>query len=202
MNTTDLQQLKMAWLAARESGDTQEQLRLLREHPAQQDALVDFIAAYHATGGDETTTLIASMPETPLLALTQRATGRVLDRLFAEESASEFANLAELRKNRHMSKVDVARALRLGVDVWNKFEEGAIELVSLSHRQLDRMAQFFQVSTEQFSNLLSNSQPVFTINRRQTGEAAQQEQGPHKQSFAEAIQRSSMNSSDKQYWLE
>ncbi len=29
----ELQQLKMAWLAAREAGDTQTQVALLRDHP-------------------------------------------------------------------------------------------------------------------------------------------------------------------------
>ena len=48
MNTLELQHLKMAWLAAKEAGDTQTQMRLLRDHPTEQEALVDFIAAYHA----------------------------------------------------------------------------------------------------------------------------------------------------------
>lgn len=196
MNTPELQQLKMKWLAAKEAGDVQTQLGLLRDHPGEQAALTDFIAAYYATGG------AASLAQdTPLLDLTMRACQSALERVFEEQAA--VATLGELRKSRSMSKVDVARGLRLTVDVWNKFEGGAIELISLSQRQLERLAQFFQVSIDQFSSLLDNSQPAVTLNRRQTRTAATSEQqGPEKQSFAEAIARSTMSRADRQFWLD
>ena len=38
MNTSELQQLKMAWLAAEEAGDKQAQVALLRDHPDVQEA--------------------------------------------------------------------------------------------------------------------------------------------------------------------
>lgn len=195
MNTVDLQQLKMAWLAAHEAGDTQTQRGLLRDHPAEQAALIDFIAAYHATGG-----LQSANQDEPLLDLTMRAYQSAMKRVFEPQMA--FANLAELRKSRKMSKVEAAQGLRLSVDIWNKFEAGAIELVSLSHRQLDRLAQFFQVGADQFGTLLNGSQPALTLNRRQTPEAARQEQGPQKQTFDAAIARSTMSEEDRQYWLE
>ena len=196
MNTPELQQLKMKWLAAKEAGDIQAQLGLLRDHPGEQAALTDFIAAYYATGGAEP---IAQ--DTPLLDLTMRACQSALERVFEEQVA--VATLGELRKSRSMSKVDVAKGLRLTVDVWNKFENGAIELVSLSQRQLERLAQFFQISIDQFSSLLDNSQPAITLNRRQTHAAARSEQqGPEKQSFAEAIARSTMSREDRQFWLD
>lgn len=195
MNTPELQRLKMAWLAAKEVGDTQAQLRLLQDHPAEQDALIDFIAGYYAT---ET---IALEENAAVLPLTQRATQRAMALVFDTEVAA--ATLGALRAQRQMSKVDVARGLRLSVDVWNKFENGAIELVSLSQRQVERLAQFFQISIEQFSTLLNNSQPALTINRRQTREASRKEQqGPQKQTLAEAIERSSMSKEDKRFWLE
>ncbi len=198
MNTSELQQLKMAWLAAREAGDIQAQTRLLQDHPGELEALTDFIAAYHATGGDVRVELDAS-----LLPLTQRAYQSALDRVFAPEPQLAFARLSELRKSRGLGKVDVARGLRLSVDVWNKFETGAIEFASLQRRQLERLAQFFQVSSEQFSTLLNNSQPAVTLNWRKTHAAArQQKQGPQAQSFAEAITRSTMSKEDKQFWLE
>ncbi|GCE26584.1 hypothetical protein KDA_20680 [Dictyobacter alpinus] len=196
MNTPKLLQLKMAWLAAKEAGDTQAQMRLLQEHPSQQDELIDFIAGYQATGGNERID-----PQASLLPLTERALGNALNRVFVTEQA--FATLTELRKSRSLSKVEAARGLRLSVDVWNKFESGAIELVSLSQRQLERLAQFFQVSIEQFSGSLTESQPAVTLNRRQTREAARNaQQGPHKQSFADAIARSTMSKEDQQFWLE
>src|SRR6266568_387061 len=181
MNTQELQQLKMAWLAAKEAGDTQAQLPLLRDHPDAQAALIDFIAAYHATdvtGPDA--------QHTPLLPLTQHAFQTALERVF--DNALVAPNLQELRKRRSLTLVSAARGLKLGVDVWKKFESGAIELLSLSENQLERLARFFHVSAEQFGSMLNNSQPALTLNRRQTSEAArQQQQGPQKQSFAEAI---------------
>ena len=49
MTTNELQQIKMAWLAAEETGDTSLKLALLRDHPNLQNQLIDFIAAYHIT---------------------------------------------------------------------------------------------------------------------------------------------------------
>lgn len=196
MNTPELQRLKMAWLTAKETGDTEAQMRLLQDYPQEQDALVDFIAAYSASGGASSVEL-----DTPLLPLTQRALQASLERVFEAQPA--IASLSELRKSRSLSKVDVAKGLRLSVDVWNKFESGAIELVSLSQRQLERVAQFFQISIDQFSTLLDSSQPAITLNRRQTRAASKSEQqGPQKQTFAEAIARSTMSKEDKQFWLE
>ena len=173
MNTPELQRLKMAWLAAKENNDTQTQIRLLRDHPTEQEALIDFVAAYHATSRTDAESTAADVP---LLALTQRACQSALERVFEPQFA--VATLSELRKSRHLNKVEVAKGLHLGVDVWNKFEEGAIELVSLSQRQLQRLAGFFQVSVEQFGTLLDHSQPAFTMNRRQTREAAHEAQRP------------------------
>jgi transcriptional regulator with XRE-family HTH domain len=195
MNTPELQQLKMAWLAAREAGDAQAQFNLLKEHPAERAALIDFIAAYHATGGDEPVDQHAM-----LLDISQRAMQRSLARVF---DAPAVSNIAELRKNRQLSKVSAAQGLRLSVDVWNKFEAGAIELSSLTQKQLERLAQFFQVSMAEFSTLLTNSQPTISLNRRQTHEGARKtQQGPQKQSFADAIARSTMTQDDRQYWLD
>jgi len=197
MNTPELQRLKMAWLDAKEADDTQTQMRVLHDHPTEQEALVDFIAAYHAIGRVDAE---STDPDASLLTLTQRACQSALERVFEPQPA--IATLSELRKSRHLNKVEVAKGLHLGIDVWNKFEEGAIELVSLSQRQLQRLAEFFQVSVEQFSTLLNHSQPAFTVNRRQTREAADKNQGPNKQSFADAINRSTMSKEDKKLWLD
>ncbi len=205
MNTFELQRLKRAWLTAKESGDTQAQRRLLQENPTEREALIDFIAAYHATGGAEPIDENA-----PILPLTQHAYQSALNRVFEQQATSSatatiaaFANLAALRKDRNLSKVDVAKGLHLSVDVWSKFEAGAIELLSLSQRQLERIAGFFQVNIDQFGTLLDASRPAVTLNRRQTQSAASSvQQGPKKQTFAEAIARSNMSKEDKQFWLE
>ena len=195
MNTPEMQRLKMAWLAAVEAGDTLGQQRLLREHPAEQEALIDFIAGYHATLGTDLAEEATPLP------MTQRALQRALERTFTPQPA--YATLTELRKHRSLTKVDAARGLRMSVDVWNKFEQGAIELVSLSHTQLDRLARFFQVSVDQFASLLDNSGSSAPVYRRQNLVAARNEQqGPQSQSFSDAIARSTMSKEDKQFWLE
>jgi transcriptional regulator with XRE-family HTH domain len=195
MNTPELQRLKMEWLAAKEADDAESQRQLLLNHPGEQAALIDFIAGYYAT--EE----IALEENATLLPLTQRASQIALEHVFA--AAAVAANLAELRKSRHLSKVDVAKGLRLSVDVWNKFEAGAIELVSLSQRQMERVAAYFQISVAQFSTLLNASQPAVSFNRRQTRNAARSEQqGPQRQSFADAVARSTMSQEDQRFWLD
>jgi transcriptional regulator with XRE-family HTH domain len=199
MNTSELQRLKMAWLAARETGDTTTQIQLLRDHPDEQNALIDFITAYHATGGDEAIDATA-----PLLPSTEKALQTALNRVFTTKTQPQtaFATLSELRQSQQLKKADVARGLRLSLDVWNKFENGAIELASLSKRQAERLAQFFQISIDQFSTLLNASQPAQTLNYRQTSGAAGRRQGPRKQTFADAIARSTMSVKDKGFWLD
>jgi transcriptional regulator with XRE-family HTH domain len=211
MHKSELQQLKMAWIAAKEAGDTQAQVLLLRDHPEAQEALSDFIVAFAATSLAETEAIAAESTE--LLPLTQRAMQTALGRVLlagiargqGERKGSELVaqNLVELRTRRHLTLVGAARGLHLGADVWKKFEQGAIELVSLSERQLERLASFFEVSAEQFGLILNNSQPRMTINRRQMSGAARSEQeGPKKQSFAEAIEKSTMSKEEKKLWLE
>ncbi len=198
MNSLELQQLKMAWIAAREAGNTQAQVQLLHDHPEAQEALSDFIVAYAATSRADTQEVAAT---TALLPLTQRAMQTALGRVFDNQLVAP--NLTELRTRRGLSLVSAARGLRLGADVWKKFEQGAIDLVSLSERQLERLAKFFDVSAEQFGLILNNSQPQMTINRRQnSGAARSEQQSPQKQSFAEALAKSAMSKEEKKMWLE
>src|SRR5450631_4797590 len=106
MNTPELQRLKMAWLAAKEAGDTSTQFSMLRDHPGEQAALIDFIAAYHATVGVQ---LEEEQASASLSSLTQRAYQRALESVF--EPQSRATSLVELRKSRNISKVDVAQGL-------------------------------------------------------------------------------------------
>jgi transcriptional regulator with XRE-family HTH domain len=194
MNTIDLQHIKMAWLAAEDSGDRAAQIALLRDYPDAQDELTDFIAAYHMT---ET----APSESGALLPLTERAVQTAMQKVFGSPLAT--ADLRSLRARKGLSLTQAARGLRLGADVWKKFEDGVIDLLSLSERQLGRLAQFFQISAEEFGKLLLNSSPVPTLNRRQTAQAAHesQQQPASKQSFAEAIEKSSMAKTEKKEWL-
>lgn len=194
MNARELQQIKMAWLAAEEAGDMQVKLALLRDHPDLQDTLIDFVAAYHLTSPAGT--------EPEMLPMTRRGIQTALNRVFAPQMATvPAASLRELRNRQGISLVEAARGLRLGIDIWKKFEDGLIELSSLGERQLARLASFFQVTGEQFGLMLNQSQPAFTLNRRQTAEAAKQ-QTAARQSFSEALEKSSMPTEDKQAWLD
>ena len=195
MNNDELQQLKIAWLAAEEIGDKERQLALLRDHPDAQESLIDFIAAYHITEPGE-----GNVQQVEILPLTQRALATTLERVFSP--AMTQGGLRLLREQTGLSLVDTARGLRLGIDVWKKFEDGVIELVSLSERQLERLANFFHVGVEQFGTMLNNSQPLPTLDRRQTAQAARNTFNQQKkQSFAEAVKKSTMSGEEKKEWL-
>src|SRR5690242_4062742 len=189
MNEHDLQHLKIAWLRAEENGDRAAQVALLRDYPDAQDELTDFIAAYHIIG-------TAPAESETLSPLTERAAQTAMQRVFGSPLAS--ADLRSLRARMGLSLTQAARGLRLGADVWKKFEDGITDLFSLSERQISRLAQFFHISAEEFGSLLQNSAPVATLNRRQTAQAAREsEQQPmRKQSFAEALQKSGMTKAE------
>lgn len=195
MNNNELQHLKIAWLAAEEAGDKQTQLALLRDYPDAQEALIDFIAAYRITEPGET-----NAQQVDLLPLTQRAYATALERVYGPSIAS--ADLRQLRVQKGLSLAEAARGLHLGIDVWKKFEDGVIELFSLSERQLARLAHFFQVSADQFGSMLNNSQPLPALDRRQTAQAARRTSDRRKkQSFDEAIKKSTMSKEQKKEWL-
>ena len=195
MNNDELQQLKMTWLAAEDAGDKERQIALLRDHPNAQESLIDFIAAYHITEpADE------YVQQVEILPLTQRALASTLERVFSHSKAQ--GGLRQMREQMGLSLVETASGLRLGIDVWKKFEDGVIEFVSLSERQLQRLTNFFHVGAEQFGTMLNNSQPVPTLDRRQTARAARDTLGQQKkQSFAEAVKKSSMSREEKKDWL-
>ena len=221
LSSQELQQIKLAWLTAEASSDKQAQLELLRSlnsQPNEQAALVDFIAAYYASTGYE---------DEPLLPMTQRAGATALGRVLptpvpiaqtmvaSEAQMTQATTLSELRKARNLTKQATAKGLRLSADVWEQFERGAIELASLSQRQLERLSQFFQVGIDQFGTMLTASTPTFVLNRRQTRQGVQQEEASErgkqgkqekqekqeKQSFKRVVSRSTMSAEDKKFWL-
>ncbi len=98
MSSNELQQIKMAWLAAEEAGDTRAKLILLRDHPDLQDALIDFAAACHITS--------PAGAEPAMLPLTRRAMDAALKRVFAPEPVTQpvsASSLRELRGQRGLS---------------------------------------------------------------------------------------------------
>ncbi len=194
MSTYELQQLKLAWLAAQEAGDALSQQRLLLDHPQQRQELIDFIIAYYASGSE--TSDEQDEQNSAVIMMTQRATQAALTRVFFAQTVTE------LRKKRNLGKLETAQALRLAANVWQKLEDGKIRAASLSSGQLERLAQFFQVSTQQFIAALHNSNPVLATFRRQTIQGARApEPQPNSEDFADAVQRSNMPDADKQFWL-
>ena len=195
MNNDELRHLKMAWLAAEDTGDKDAQLVLLRDHPDAQEALIDFIATYRITEPGE-----RNAKQVEILPLTQRAFATTLERVFGPSMAQ--IGLREFREQNELSLVETARGLHLGIDVWKKFEDGVIELISLSEHQLARLANFFRVSADQFGGMLNASHPIPTLDRRQTAQAARSTlDGQKKQSFNEAIRKSTMSKEEKKEWL-
>lgn len=205
MTKEELQRLKIAWLAARDAGDVQQQLHILQDHPDYQNDLIDFIAAYHASGGAQADVAEMVEEQNPALELlAQRALRRAMQQVFPPSLTVK--TLAELRKAANLRKTAVASGLRLSMSVWDKLERGAIAASSLSQRQLERLAAFFQISAEQFATLLDNSQPLDPVYRRQTRMAARnmlhksaQARG---ENFADAINKSDMTEEDKRFWQE
>jgi transcriptional regulator with XRE-family HTH domain len=205
MTKEELQRLKIAWLAARDAGDAQQQLHILQDHPDYQNDLIDFIAAYHASGGAQADVAEIVEEQNPALELlTQRALRRAMQRVFSPSLTVK--TLAELRKAANLRKTAVASGLRLSMSVWDKLERGAIAASSLSQRQLERLAAFFQISAEQFATLLDNSRPLDPVYRRQTRTAARNMQHKSAQAggenFADAINKSDMTEEDKRFWQE
>jgi transcriptional regulator with XRE-family HTH domain len=205
MTKEELQRLKIAWLAARDAGDTQQQLHILQDHPDYQNDLIDFIAAYHASGGAQADVAEMAEEQSPALELlAQRALRRAMQQVFPPSLTVK--TLAELRKAANLRKTAVASGLRLSMSVWDKLERGAIAASSLSQRQLERLATFFQISAEQFATLLDNSRPLDPVYRRQTRTAARNMQHKSAQAggenFADAINKSDMTEEDKRFWQE
>jgi transcriptional regulator with XRE-family HTH domain len=108
-------------------------------------------------------------------------------------------NLAQLRLQCGWSKVQAARSLRLGADVWQKLEHGLILPESLSSTQAERLAKGLGVSADLFLALLARSrpQPVILCQRRASVSAPLE---PMAQSFALALGRSAMPAADKRLW--
>ena len=109
-------------------------------------------------------------------------------------------NLTQLRLQRGWSKVQAARCLRLGTDVWQKFEQGLILSDSLSTSQAERLAAGLGVSTTQFLALLACSRPQPIMHCQHSRTRVSTSGPPVVQSFAQALDRSAMSAADKRLW--
>ena len=106
-------------------------------------------------------------------------------------------NLTQLRLERGWSKVDAARALRLGTDVWDKFEQGVIQPDSLTRGQVAQLAGCFAVSATLFLTLLKQSHPQPPGVCQRWGATPGT---PAVQSIVLALERSTMPPQEKRFW--
>jgi transcriptional regulator with XRE-family HTH domain len=206
----ELQQAKMELAAAHEAGEAMQLRQLALHYPAQLETLTDFVAGLYATDVAESE---ATLPVTAdIEALTLRARQRALNAVFSVAAVSQPAaaavnTLAQARKARGLSLVELARQLTLGVDVVRKLEEGRILAASVPQRLANRLAETLAVSQEHILALLrtppgNEFQPA--LRRQQTvGKQSQRESQPvQSQTFAEAVQHSpSMADEQRAFWL-
>jgi transcriptional regulator with XRE-family HTH domain len=206
-----MRQAKMDLAAAHAAGES----ALLREvavrYPAQLEELADFVAGLYATDVDEQE---AALPITAdIEAATLRARQRALNAVFVTASAAQTAQtpvrtLAQERKARGLSLMQLGQRLGLGIDVVQKLEQGRITVASLPQRLIDRLADALTLSKERVGEILQTApgqslQPAL-LRRRPVGRATPSEShSAQTQTFAEAVQRSpSMTDEQRAFWLE
>jgi transcriptional regulator with XRE-family HTH domain len=206
-----VQQAKMDLAAAHAVGES----ALLREvavrYPAQLEELADFVAGLYATDVDEQEAALLITAD--IEAITLRARQRALDAVFVTASATQTVEtpvriLAQERKARGLSLMQLGQRLDLGVDVVQKLEQGRITVASLPQRLTDRLADVLALSRERIGEILQKTpgqslQPAL-LRRRTVGRTAPSENQPAQpQTFAEAVQRSpSMTDEQRAFWLE
>ncbi len=206
----ELQQAKMDLAAAHEAGEAMQLRQLALHYPAQLETLTDFVAGLYATDVAEQE---ATLPITAdVEALTMRARQRALSAVFGvaavtSSAATAASTLAQARKAKGLSLVELARQLTLGVDVVRKLEQGRILAASVPQRLTNRLAETLAVSQEHVLALLraapgSELQPAL-LRQRTVGKQSQRESQPAQpQTFAEAVQHSpSMAAEQRAFWL-
>lgn len=206
-----VQQAKMDLAAAHAAGES----TLLREvavrYPAQLEELADFVAGLYATDLDVQEAALPIPPE--IEAITLRARQRALNAVFVTASATQAAQtpartLAQERRARGLSLMQLGHRLGVGVDVVQKLEQGRIMVASMPQRLIDRLADALALSKEHIGEILRTTpgqslQPAL-LRRRTVGRATLPESQPAQaQTFAEAVQRSpSMTAEQRAFWLE
>lgn len=205
-----VQQAKMDLAAAHAAGES----TLLREvavrYPAQLEELADFVAGLYATDLDEQEAVLPITPE--IEAITLRARQRALDAVFVVASATQAAQapvrtLAEERRARGLSLMQLGHRLGLGIDVVQKLEQGRITVASMPQRLIDKLADVLLLSKAHIWEILrmapgQSLQPAL-LRRRTVGRITPPESQPAQaHTFAEAVQRSpSMTNEQRAFWL-
>ncbi len=207
----ELQQAKMELVAAHEAGKTALLGQVALRYPAQLEKLSDFVAGLYATDVGEQDAALEVPVE--IEAITLRARQRALSAVFGAALATQTSvapanTLAQARKARGLSLVELARRLGLGADVVQKLEQGRIVAASVPQRLADRLAETLAVSKDQIWAMLrsapgASAQPAL-LRRRAVGKSSQSEGQPAQpQTFDEAVRHSpSMAPEQLAFWVE
>jgi hypothetical protein len=167
----------------------------LRRYPVLSDDIITFVLALRVFDG----------PDVALDGTLEAAVDRGMARGVASAVATAPARawgLREALKGANMTKAALARQLRLGMDVVDKFVQGQIDLVTVPQRFFAELAAALQTQPEMALAYAQQSTRVRPAHLR--AEAGMHDDAPAAESFAEAIQRSpaaSMGADARAYWL-
>jgi transcriptional regulator with XRE-family HTH domain len=193
-----LMQAKMELVAALESGGAPAMMAQLHRQVRHQGDLAEFAAALLATTplpNEE-----ALVPQ--YLPLAERATQRALAAVAAAPAGA--LTLSAVRRARGLSPAQVARQLKLGVDVLDKLEKGRIVAASVPGRLLDELAALLDISARQVRACLDVVAPATApaLRRQRTVAPRAGQETAAAQTFADAVRRSpGMSEAQREEWL-
>lgn len=167
----------------------------LRRYPALSDDIITFVLALRVFDG----------PDVALSGTLEAAIDRGVARGMAAALATAPARAQGLRealRAANLTKSALARQLRLGLDVLEKFVQGQIDLATVPQRFFGELAQALGTQPEMALAYAQQSTRVRPANLR--AEAGADEEPVSAESFADAIERSpaaNMNADARSYWL-
>ncbi len=167
----------------------------LRRYPALSDDIITFVLALRVFDG----------PDVALDGAAEAAIDRGMARGIAGALAvtpAQAWGLREALKAASLTKAALARRLRLGLDVVDKFIQGQIDLATVPQRFFEELAGALKTQPEQALAWARQSTPVRPAHLR--AEAGAPTEAAAGESFADAITRSptaSMSADERAYWL-
>ena len=168
----------------------------LRSYPALSDDIITFVLALRAFDGPDV------VLDAPLEAAIDRGMARGLAAAKATAPARAWG-LREALKSANVTKTALARQLRLGLDVVDKFIQGQIQLATVPQRFFAELADALHTQPEVALAWAQHSTSVRPAHLRADAEVNAEVAAS--ESFAEAIAHSpaaSMSAADRAQWLE
>jgi hypothetical protein len=169
----------------------------LRQYPALRDEIAEFMLALAVFDGPD------PVPDPELEGIVARglARGKAMAQAVA---ATPALTLREAMAARGVKKTQLARALRLGMDVLDRLVQGGIDLATVPARLFTQVGDALQASADEVRAWAEHSvpvQPQFRRGQAQTPSAAK----ANRQSFADAVHQSpaaNMSEADRALWLQ